>query len=364
MTGVTKTTGKRDLIVSTHDLCWLHDPGGFHPESPARLTAVRDGLVAADLSEAITWVESPEVTREAIAKTHAPELFDQLDALCQTGGGAIDPDTTVSADSFRAARRAAGAGLDLIERLNQGEADVGWSVVRPPGHHATMDRQMGFCLFNNIAVAAKSLTEAGQRVLIVDVDAHHGNGTQDIFYDDPNVLFVSFHQFPWYPYTGRPDEVGTGDGLGTTVNIPLPSATSGYTYRSGFESVVVPVVQRFKPDWVLVSAGFDGHRDDPITELGLTSGDYADLIDDVLHLAPAGRRLMFLEGGYNLQALAHCAGAVAAKVVGDVYRPEEPTSGGPGEQHVEAARRIHIERGPDEYGADKHGTDGDSSPRP
>ncbi len=345
MTGDTATTGGNRLIVSTHDLCWLHDPGDYHPESPARLTAVRKGLIDSGLEEAITWVEAPEVTREAISRTHTPELFDQLDALCASGGGAIDPDTIVSGDSFSAAKRAAGAGLDLIERLNNGEADVGWSVVRPPGHHATSERQMGFCLFNNIAVAARSLAAAGQRVAIVDVDAHHGNGTQDIFYDDPNVLFVSFHQFPWYPFTGRPDEVGTGKGLGTTVNIPLPSETTGHTYRQGFETVVVPVVERFKPDWVLVSAGFDGHRADPITELGLTSGDYADLIEDVCNLAPPGRRLMFLEGGYNLDALADCAGAVAAKMVDHEYRPEAPTSGGPGSQHIEVARKIHVERG-------------------
>jgi len=331
------------LVVSTHDLCWLHDPGPYHPEAPDRLTAVRNGLVRADLQEAVSWVEAPEVSRQALARAHDDALFDQLNSLAAAGGGAIDSDTTVSSDSAAAASRAAGSGLDLIERLQRGEAGTGWSVVRPPGHHATANRQMGFCLFNNIAVAARSLVDQGHRVAIVDVDAHHGNGTQEIFYDDPEVLFVSLHQFPWYPFTGRLDELGSDRGLGTTVNIPLPAGTTGQTYRRAFDEIVAPVVQRFGPDWVLVSAGFDGHRADPLTELGLTSVDYAALIGDVLSLADDGRRLMFLEGGYDMAALADCAGAVAAKVVDGSFRPEETTSGGPGADHVEAAKRVHIE---------------------
>ena len=336
-----------ELLVATHDLCWLHDPGPGHPESPFRLTAIRDGLTIPALDGAIGWVEAPEVSRAMVERVHPAELIDGLDRLSAAGGGAIDPDTAVSADSSAAAARAAGAGLDLVERLDRGEASVGWSVVRPPGHHATKDTQMGFCLFNNVAVAARALVDRGERVVIVDVDAHHGNGTQDVFYDDPNVLFISFHQFPLYPGTGRPQECGVGAGLGTTVNLAMPPGATGDVYRSALDTVVHPVVDRFQPTWVLVSAGFDGHRSDPLTDLGLTSADLADLIGEVIRLAPAGQRLLFLEGGYDLQALRDCAGSVAAGLVGIEHRPETPSSGGPGVDQVELARSIHIEQGPD-----------------
>ena len=335
------------LLVSTHDLCWLHDPGPGHPESSFRLTAVRDGLESSELYHGVQWVEAPAASDELIERVHPRALIEQLGTLSAAGGGAIDADTTVSADSAAAAARAAGAGLDLVERLDRGEAAVGWSVVRPPGHHATAEKQMGFCLYNNIAVTARALADRGEKVVIVDVDAHHGNGTQDIFYADPNVLFVSFHQFPWYPFSGRPDEVGEGDGLGSTVNIAMPAGATGEVYRRALDTVVKPVVERFGPTWVLISAGFDGHRADPLTDLGLTSADYADLIAEILPFAPPGKRIMFLEGGYDLKALADCAGSVAGIVLDEMYRPELPSSGGPGDDHVDLAYRIHVERGAD-----------------
>ena len=330
------------LLVSTHDLCWLHQPGIGHPERPERLTAVRAGFERVWLEQALTWVEAPEASDEALAAVHPRSLLTGLQDLCAAGGGAIDPDTWVSADSASAAWRAAGAGLDLIERLDRGEAAAGWSMVRPPGHHATSGAQMGFCLINNVAVAAMALADRGERVAIVDIDAHHGNGTQDIFYDDPRVLFVSFHQYPCYPYTGRPDEIGEGEAIHHTVNIALPAGATGEVFRSGIESVVAPVVDAFKPTWLLLSVGFDGHRADPLTDLGLTSGDYADIVSDLLAFAPPGRRLLFLEGGYDLQALRHSTEAVAGALIDDIRRPEEPTSGGPGAEAVELARQIHV----------------------
>ncbi len=339
--------GGSGLLVSTHDLCWLHDPGPGHPESAFRLTAVRDGLRASELYGGVQWVEAPAATSDLIARVHPRVLIHRLETLSANGGGAIDADTTVSADSAAAAARAAGAGLDLIERLDRGEAAVGWSVVRPPGHHATAEKQMGFCLYNNIAVAARALADRGERVVIVDVDAHHGNGTQDIFYADPNVLFVSFHQFPWYPFSGKPTEVGEGEGRGATVNIAMPAGATGEVYRRALDTVVKPVVDRFDPTWVLISAGFDGHRSDPLTDLGLTSADYADLIAEILPFAPKGKRIMFLEGGYDLKALSDCAGAVAAVVLDESFRPELPSEGGPGDEHVALAHTIHIERGAD-----------------
>jgi acetoin utilization deacetylase AcuC-like enzyme len=338
MSGATSTP----LLVATHDLCWRHEPGPGHPERPDRLTAVRHGLERAGLSDAIGWVEAPSADDDVIAAVHPPSLLARLRALCDEGGGSIDPDTWVSTDSAEAAVRAAGAGLDLVERLSRGEAEAGWSIVRPPGHHATASTQMGFCLINNVAVTARALADRGERVAVVDIDAHHGNGTQDIFYRDPDVLFVSFHQYPWYPYTGRPDEVGEGDGRYRTLNIALPAGATGQVYRDGIDRVVSPVMADFEPTWLLVSAGFDGHRADPITDLGLTSADYADIVADLLAFAPPGRRLLFLEGGYDLQALADSAEAVAGVLVDDARRPEQPTTGGPGTDAVDLAYQIHV----------------------
>ena len=181
---------------------------------------------------------------------------------------------------------------------------------------------MGFCLLNNVAVVAMALADAGHRVAIVDVDAHHGNGTQDVFYDDDRVLFVSCHQWPLYPGTGAADEIGTGVGVGTTVNVPVPPGTAGDDYRYAMDALVIPLVERFTPDWLLVSAGFDAHRSDPLTDLGLTSGDYADLMATLVGLVPTGRFVVFLEGGYDLDALADSAGASVAALLGVDHRPE------------------------------------------
>ncbi len=333
------------VLVATHDLCRLHDPGPGHPESPDRLGAVLAGVEAAELGSDVLWLEATSAPRSVLERTHTAHSLDALAALSEQGGGAIDPDTWVSSDSYEAARKAAGAGLDLIAALDQGKGDAGWSIVRPPGHHALSDQQMGFCLINNAAVAARFLADRGERVAIVDVDAHHGNGTQDIFYDDPNVLFVSLHQYPWYPYTGDPEEVGSGEGRGANVNIPLPAGATGQMFRAAFDRIVGPVLTRFSPTWILVSAGFDGHRADPITDLGLTSADYSDSIQEILQLVPAGKRLLFLEGGYDLVALRDCTAAVLASTAGGFHRPESPTTGGPGLDGLTQIRQIHLDGG-------------------
>ncbi|MFW2380539.1 MAG: histone deacetylase [Acidimicrobiales bacterium] len=330
------------LLLATNDLCWLHEAGPHHPERPARLDAFRRGIERAELAEAVTWVEAPPAERAAVERIHPGEVLDRLQMLCLQGGGPIDPDTIVNEVSSDAAWVAAGAGLELIRRLDAGEGDAGWSVVRPPGHHALPNKQMGFCLINNVAVAGRFLADRGERVAIVDIDAHHGNGTQDIFYDDPNVLFVSLHQYPWYPYTGALEETGSGPGVGTTVNIPLPASTAGVVYRSAIDDVVVPRIEKFAPTWMLISAGFDGHRADPITDLGLSSADYADVSRTLMNLVPAGRRVLFLEGGYDTDALAACAGSVAAAAVNHDYRPERATSGDRGIAEVAAAKRLHL----------------------
>ena len=204
---------------------------------------------------------------------------------------------------------------------------------------------MGFCLINNVAVTAAHLRARGDSALVVDWDAHHGNGTQAIFFDDPGVLYVSMHEWPLYPGTGRIDEIGSGPGTGTTLNFPFPAGTTGDAYLDAVDSVVAPAAERFRPDWVLVSAGFDAHRDDPLTDLGLAAGDYADLTARVVALAPAGRVITFLEGGYDLGALQTSVAATASALVGGHLRPEPATSGGPGRAVVSAAQEL-IERGP------------------
>jgi acetoin utilization deacetylase AcuC-like enzyme len=202
---------------------------------------------------------------------------------------------------------------------------------------------MGFCLLNNVAVAAASLAARGERVLIVDVDAHHGNGTQDAFWGDPRVAYASLHQSPLYPGTGDRREVGVGEGRGTTVNVPLPAGTTGDAYRLAIDLVVAPLAERFAPTWLLISAGFDNHRADPLTDLGLSAGDIADLTAALLELAPEGRRLAFLEGGYDLAALRDCSGAFVAAMAGGSWRPEAPTTGGPGAADVRAAALVQAE---------------------
>jgi acetoin utilization deacetylase AcuC-like enzyme len=329
------------VLLATHPRFLDHDAGHGHPERPARLGAVLDGLSDAGLGDALVPVDPRPATRAELERVHPAAHLDELEAFCRAGGGHLDADTAASVASWDAARLAAGAGVDAVERLARGEADAAFCAVRPPGHHATAERAMGFCLLNNVAVAAAHLAEQGERVLIVDYDAHHGNGTQDLFWDDPRVTYVSFHQYPLYPGTGALGDIGGGEAEGTTVNFPLPAGTTGDVYRAGIEQVVAPLVEQWAPTWLLVSAGFDAHRRDPITGLGLSAGDYADVTADLLAFAPPGRRVLFLEGGYDLQALGDSAAAAVGALVGQDVRPEAPTAHGPGHEVVGAVADVH-----------------------
>ncbi len=329
------------VLLVTDERFLDHVAGRLHPERPARLTAVLEGIDAAGLGDALVRRPPLPVADVDLFRIHPADHVGSLVELDAAGGGRLDPDTVMGPGSWRAARLAAGAGLVAIDGLRNGDAEVAFCAVRPPGHHATPTRTMGFCLLNNVAVAAAALADAGERVAIVDVDAHHGNGTQEVFVADGRVLFVSCHQWPLYPGTGAADEVGIGDGVGTTINVPLPAGSAGDTYRYAMDVLVVPALERFAPDWILVSAGFDAHRADPLTDLGLSAGDYADLMGRLTGLVPTGRLIAFLEGGYNLGALADSAGAFVAAALGIRYAPEATTGDGPGRDVVDAQVELH-----------------------
>jgi len=325
------------VLLATHPAFAAHDTGEGHPERPARLRAVEEGLAEAGLTEAVTAVEPVAATDADLVRVHPAEYRDALERFVENGGGYLDGDTHVGPDSWQAARLAAGAGIETIRRLYAGDGEVGFCAVRPPGHHALASRAMGFCLLNNVAVAAAHLADRGERVAIVDYDAHHGNGTQAIFWNDPRVFYASIHQWPFYPGSGAISEVGAGPGRGTTLNIPLPAGATGDVARRAVGELVVPILSRWEPTWLIVSAGFDGHRRDPLTDMALTSGDFADMSADLVELVPRGRRLLVLEGGYDLRALSDSVGAVLSRLVDDgAHRPEHPSQGGPGTEVCDA----------------------------
>ena len=327
------------LVLSADELDQHRNPRG-HPEHHGRLAAALAGIDAADLTAAVDWREPRLVNRAELGLVHSERHIALIEQISAEGGGQIDADTGVAPGSWDTARRSAGAVLDAIDALQAGECEIALAAGRPPGHHATPDRAMGFCLFNNVAIGAASLAQAGERVAIVDWDVHHGNGSQDIFYDNPDVLYVSTHESPQYPGTGKMHETGDGRGVGTTVNLPFPPGTAGDVFRQAFDEIVIPVIERFEPDWLFISAGYDGHRNDPLGGLGLTAADYADLATRLLPLVPAARLIVALEGGYDLDALTTGVGATMSALVGEHYRPEPASGGDIGVATVQAARQL------------------------
>jgi acetoin utilization deacetylase AcuC-like enzyme len=327
------------LLVATDPTFENHDPGRGHPERPARLGAVAAGIAEAGLDGAIASLPPRDATDEELERVHTITHVERLRRLSAGGGGPIDLDTVASAGSWAAAVRAAGAGLAAADALEHGDGTAAFLALRPPGHHARPASAMGFCLLNNVAVTAAALAGRGARVCVIDYDAHHGNGTQEVFYADPRVLYVSFHEWPLYPGTGRLDETGDGAGAATTCNLPLPAGATGDLYLRALDDVVEPLVERFAPDWLLVSVGFDAHRADPLTGLGLSAGDYGALAVRMAELAPRpGRLILFLEGGYDLDALRTSVAATLPALVGEPAHATEPaTSNGPGRDVVAAA---------------------------
>ena len=307
----------------THPSSLEHRGPAAHPERPDRIGAAVAGVEQSSLTTVALTADAVE--RDALLRVHDRAFVDALELFCAEGGGAIDLDTYAVEDSWLAAIHAAGAGATAVNALRSGAADVGFVAMRPPGHHAERGRAMGFCLFNNVAIGASTLTSEGQRVAIVDWDVHHGNGTQNLFAEDPEALYVSLHQHPFYPGTGSAAEIGDGPGEGTTINIPMPEGAGGADYREAMARIVLPVVEQFAPDWLLVSAGYDAHANDPLAGIRLTDGDYAAMSSGLAPLISPGRTVFFLEGGYDLAAVRDSVAGTLDGHAG-VWRPQETGS--------------------------------------
>lgn len=346
----------RRLFLVDDPLFDEHRARGYHPERPERLFAARDAVAElAGTGLEVVRLPPRDASADEIGRIHRNRYVDELERH-QGSFAALDDDTYLGPRSVPAAYRAAGGAVALVDRLVDAPrpGDLGLALLRPPGHHARPDRGMGFCLLNNVAIAAAhALTLGFRRVAIVDWDVHHGNGTQECFIDDPRVLFTSIHQYPFYPGTGGATDVGSGAGEGFTLNVPLSPNAGDLTYQAAFEAVVLPVLDQYAPDLVLVSAGFDAHARDPLAGMAVTAPGFGQLARGVAAIAQkhAGGRLgIVLEGGYDLEGIEQslsatlraAAGLEAAEVTDD--EPDSDDEPGPLSQRheleIERARRI------------------------
>ncbi len=295
---------EKKFALVYHPIYLRHETDG-HPERKERLTAILDRIDSEELD--VEYITPKAATTTQVAAIHGRGYIDQVKAISQQGGGYLDVDTVLSRDSYDAALMAAGGAIAAVDAAIDGY-DGAFALVRPPGHHAMPNRGMGFCIFNNVAIAAKHAQAQGlEKVLIVDWDVHHGNGTNAIFYSDRSVLYFSTHQSPHYPGTGRMNDVGENDAEGTKVNVPLPSGTGDEGYLMVYKEILRPIALEFRPDIVLVSAGQDPHKDDPLGGMRLTAsgfGAIAGVVKEIANVCCRGRLAATLEGGYNLQAQA------------------------------------------------------------
>jgi len=297
-----------------HEDYLKHDTGS-HPERAERLVAIMQKLGDTGIKEKLTQITPVKASKDQIRYVHRDAYIMKVEAICARGGGLLDPDTPVCRDSGEIALLSAGGLLKGVDQVMANNLRDVFCLVRPPGHHAVPNAGMGFCIFNNIAIAAEHLKRnyGIKRILIADWDVHHGNGTQEVFFDDPSVLYFSMHQYPHYPGTGWINEVGKGEGEGYTVNVPLHAGTADSGYLYALNDVLVPVAMDFKPEFVLVSAGFDAHISDPLASMNVTSrgfGLFTDVIKDIAAKSSTGKMVIALEGGYNLNALAESVLAV------------------------------------------------------
>jgi len=337
-----------------YDPIYLEHDTGDHVENSKRLVAAVSYLKETGIKERLTCLPSRPALLEELEMIHAPEYISYVKSKAERGGGWLDPDTVMSPKSYEAALYATGGLMVAVEAVMNGKVDNAFALVRPPGHHATHDQAKGFCIFNNMAVAAKfALSKFSlNRVLIADFDVHHGNGTQYAFYADPRVLYFSTHQYPFYPGTGWMDETGMGEGEGTTVNFPMSAGWGDNEYLRAFNEVLVPLARRFQPQIILVSAGFDAHWTDPLAMMRVTITGFAQMVKILKELAGElcqGRLIFTLEGGYNLQVVAY-----STKAIFDVLRGNSEIDDPLGEasiarkpdgfdEHIEAIKRIqHI----------------------
>ena len=322
----------------------LHRAAYEHPEHPGRLTAIWNRLVSDRLVPRCRRIPAREATRQELLAIHTEEHIDRVAATALRDRAQLDPDTYTSRDSARAALLAAGGLVDLTAAVLSRALSNGFAIVRPPGHHAESDRAMGFCLFNNVAVAARAARLSGaDRVLIVDWDLHHGNGTQHSFEEDPAILYFSTHQYPFYPGTGAIGEVGSGAARGRTVNVPWPAGMGDAEYIAAFDRVLLPIARAFDPQLVLVSCGFDAADGDLLGGMRLSAEGYAALTARLSTLA-GGKVVLALEGGYNLEAIAAAAAAVTRVLLGDPRAELDPgPPNGVAERVIREAVDVHRE---------------------
>jgi acetoin utilization deacetylase AcuC-like enzyme len=286
-----------------------HDTGHQHPERPERLTAIVSRLKESGFWEKLIHLDPSPASLEQIEYVHEKDYVEAVKRFCANGGGLLDPDTHVSRDSFDVAVLAVGGGLKAIDAVMSGQVDNAFAAVRPPGHHALPNRGKGFCIFNNIAIGARYLQKEHniEKVLIVDWDIHHGDGTHYYFYGDRTVFYFSIHEYPFYPGTGRAYETGSGNAVGYTLNIPVPFGTGVDEYINAFQNKLKPVALQFNPDFVLISAGFDAHKDDMLSGLAITTeayGQFTKIIREIADQTCNGRIVSILEGGYDLNSLS------------------------------------------------------------